>query len=91
VIAFIGLIGFLVGLTDDLLKKRKGLKNSIRLAVWYGAAFIIVYFRYYLFGSEVFFPFLGPIDMQKFYMISGVFFFVGVVNAVNMTDSLDDL
>ena len=88
----------LIGLYDDLLKvafhRSLGLKARGKLLLQFVAAFIIIYVSVRVLGrgTEIIFPVTGwTIDLGWAYYPLMAVFFVGMVNAVNLTDGLDGL
>jgi phospho-N-acetylmuramoyl-pentapeptide-transferase len=84
---------FLIGLADDLMKKNGGLNNYIRIIVWSSVGFLVGLVSYWSYGGSIYIPILNMIlNLKLFYVFFiSIFFFLGVINGVNMTDGLDGM
>ena len=88
----------LLGFIDDYLKIKKkncrGVTGKQKLFCQFSLAFLTLFWIQAAQGSqatEVFLPFIGPLDLGYLYFIFGAVVIVGSSNAVNLTDGLDGL
>ncbi len=86
-----GLIGFIDDYIKVVKKRNLGLtamqKTLFQLIVSVGYL-ITLYLSY---GSRMYIPFVGDVNLGVFYWILGLFIIYGTVNAVNLTDGIDGL
>ena len=86
----------LVGLLDDLLKKRRkdnlGLRPYQKICFQLAVALIAAFYCLYAGATKVYLPFTKQmIDLSWGIVPLGVFVFLATVNCVNLTDGLDGL
>ena len=86
----------LVGLLDDLLKKRRkdnlGLRPYQKICFQLAVALIAAFYCLYAGATKVYLPFTKQmIDLSRGIVPLGVFVFLATVNCVNLTDGLDGL
>lgn len=62
-------------------------KTLLQLIV--SVAYLLSFYLSY--GSRMYIPFVGDVDLGIFYWILGIFIVYGTVNAVNLTDGIDGL
>ncbi len=94
--AAIGLSYMIIGVSDDLLKKRH--KENLGLKAWQKFAFQVIVaffaacFCYRVGLTRLHLPFLQKsVDIQGWIFPLSILTFVSTVNAVNLTDGLDGL
>ncbi|AMN33361.1 phospho-N-acetylmuramoyl-pentapeptide-transferase [Clostridium perfringens] len=96
-IALYSFVGFgFVGFLDDLLKiikkKNEGLTSGQKMILLLIVSGFLTWYAYKYIGTSINIPFLnGQINFGLFYIPFVMFYFVGVTNAVNLTDGLDGL
>lgn len=98
-VLFISFLAFgLIGLTDDLMKiafhRSLGLSAKQKLVAQFLIAFIVLFIivKYLGGGTSVYIPLIDyNLNLGWAYYPLLAFFFVGMVNAVNLTDGLDGL
>ena len=90
----------LMGLADDLLKRRgdkkKGMSKRVKLLLQLVLAVLVALGLYYAYPEKAFlvqFPFVKTLylNLGFFYALFILFVFVGTVNSVNLADGLDGL
>ena len=86
----------LVGLLDDLLKKRRkdnlGLRPYQKICFQLAVALIAAFYSLYAGANKVYLPFTKQmVDLSWGIVPLGVFVFLATVNCVNLTDGLDGL
>jgi len=88
-----GLIGFVDDAIIIVLKRSLGLTVKQKLLCQVILSVIFVWMAVNVFGrgTDLVIPWLGHVDIGWFYYPLMVFYMVGVVNAVNLTDGLDGL
>ncbi|MDD3225536.1 MAG: phospho-N-acetylmuramoyl-pentapeptide-transferase [Clostridium sp.] len=88
-----GVIGFIDDMLKIIHKENEGLSVKQKSFLQIVVSCFIAYYAYTTIGSDIFIPFLkisfklNPIV----YFLGVVFYFVAVVNGVNLTDGLDGL
>ncbi len=91
-------LGFgLVGYIDDFMKihnaRNLGLtaKQKMIPQILIAALYVFLMYKYGECGTAVKLPFIGTVEFGVFYFFISIFFIVGFVNAVNLTDGIDGL
>ena len=87
-----GLLGFLDDFIKVFKKRNLGLTSKQKLIgqILGGVLFFGV-LLYENIPTELAFPFVGPVNIGRFYGLFIIFWLVGFSNAVNLTDGLDGL